>query len=201
MYCILVAGIPASGKSFFADYLSNDLSIPLISKDQIKELLFDAVGFRSREEKKRINEVATEMMYFFARQLMKSGQPFILESNFEVRTKEHISELLRQFDYKSVTIKLSGDYKIIYERFCERNRSAGRHPGHVVNDYYPRTVTEADYEQLTYSKFVSGIQNRGMDTFDVGGILFQFDTTDIGKFDWEMAARQVKKALAEQGEL
>ena len=51
MYCILVAGIPASGKSFFADYLANDLSIPLISKDQIKELLFDAVGFRSREEK------------------------------------------------------------------------------------------------------------------------------------------------------
>ena len=51
MYCILVAGMPASGKSTFAAWLSREKHLPCMSKDQIKELLFDTVGFRSRQEK------------------------------------------------------------------------------------------------------------------------------------------------------
>ncbi len=51
MYGILVTGIPASGKSTMAEYLSEALHIPVISKDKIKEILFDTVGFHSRTEK------------------------------------------------------------------------------------------------------------------------------------------------------
>ena len=50
MYCILVTGIPAAGKSTMAKYLAGHLSIPMISKDMIKELLFDNVGFKSRRK-------------------------------------------------------------------------------------------------------------------------------------------------------
>lgn len=51
MYCILVAGIPAAGKSAMAEVISERLKLPVISKDIIKELLFDNVGFQSRAEK------------------------------------------------------------------------------------------------------------------------------------------------------
>lgn len=51
MYCILVTGIPAAGKSTMAETLAENLKLPVISKDTVKELLFDCVGFRSREEK------------------------------------------------------------------------------------------------------------------------------------------------------
>ena len=51
MYCILVTGIPAAGKSTMAETLSKRLKLPVISKDTIKELLFDNVGFQSREQK------------------------------------------------------------------------------------------------------------------------------------------------------
>ena len=44
MYCILVAGIPAAGKSTMAKAISKRLKLPIISKDGIKELLFDNVG-------------------------------------------------------------------------------------------------------------------------------------------------------------
>ena len=37
MYCILVAGIPAAGKSTMAEALSERLKLPVISKDAIKE--------------------------------------------------------------------------------------------------------------------------------------------------------------------
>ena len=54
MYCILVAGMPASGKSTMAKAISEKWSLPLLSKDSIKELLYDNIGFGSREEKGKL---------------------------------------------------------------------------------------------------------------------------------------------------
>ena len=51
MYCILVAGMPASGKSTIAVRISESLGIPMLSKDSIKEMLFDDLGFHSRAER------------------------------------------------------------------------------------------------------------------------------------------------------
>ena len=48
MFCILVTGIPAAGKSTMAKFLGEQLQLPVLSKDGIKELLYDTVGFRSR---------------------------------------------------------------------------------------------------------------------------------------------------------
>lgn len=45
MYCILVAGMPASGKSTVAEKIAEALEIPMLSKDAIKEVLFDDLGF------------------------------------------------------------------------------------------------------------------------------------------------------------
>ena len=50
MYCILVTGIPASGKSTMARFLAEAFGLPVISKDRIKECMYDTIGFRSREE-------------------------------------------------------------------------------------------------------------------------------------------------------
>ena len=82
-YCILVTGIPASGKSTIAEYLAEKLSLPCFSKDAFKEILFDTVGFRSREEKVSLGIAAMEILYDAAERLMQRGLPFLLENNFE----------------------------------------------------------------------------------------------------------------------
>lgn len=51
MYCILVTGIRAAGKNSAARFLGERLDLPAVSKDGIKELLFDHLGFQSRAEK------------------------------------------------------------------------------------------------------------------------------------------------------
>ena len=83
MYCILVAGMPASGKSTIAVRISESLGIPMLSKDSIKEVLFDDLGFHSRAEKVQLGTAAMHILYYAAAQLMKVGKPFILENNFE----------------------------------------------------------------------------------------------------------------------
>ncbi len=83
MYCILIAGMPCSGKSTFAEYLSKKSKLPYMSKDIIKEKLYDTVGFKSREEKNNLGLGAMEILYYFAEEEMKTGNAFIIENNFE----------------------------------------------------------------------------------------------------------------------
>ena len=71
MYCILVAGMPASGKSTIAVRISESLGIPMLSKDSIKEVLFDDLGFHSRAEKVQLGTAAMHILYYAAAQLMK----------------------------------------------------------------------------------------------------------------------------------
>lgn len=61
-YIVLLTGIPAAGKTRFSQYLSKELSIPIFSKDAIKEILFDALGFCSREEKVKLGIASMHIM-------------------------------------------------------------------------------------------------------------------------------------------
>ena len=195
MYCILVSGIPAAGKSTISRRLSERMNLPVLSKDDIKEILFDQIGFESRAEKVRLGTAGMEIMYYAAAQLMKSRIPFILENNFETTSKEGLVRLLKQYDYAALTVTLTGDYETIYRRFLERNISPDRHRGHVVNDCYPEKQPHTDAELLantiSLQQFVDGIRARGFDTFIGDRDQIIFDTTDFSKIDFDTLVRQI----------
>ena len=192
MYCILVTGIPASGKSTMAEFLAERLRLPVISKDKLKEILFDDVGFASRSEKVALGTAAMNIMYYTTRQLMECGLPFILENNFENISREGICSLLQKYSYHAVTVVLTGDYKIIYQRFLERNESPDRHRGHVVNDCYPEKEGNSRPEPvLSYEDFCEGIRARGMDSFSAGGPRIVVNTTDFSLVDREALLQEI----------
>lgn len=192
MYCILVTGIPASGKSTMARFLAEAFGLPVISKDRIKECMYDTIGFRSREEKVKLGTASMQIMYDLAEELMKSARPFILENNFENVSKEGLLTILEKYEYKAITVTLTGDYKIIYQRVLERNRDPGRHPGHVVNDCYPGSKEINNPVQISYESFVEGITQRGMDSFTANGPQIILDTTDFGRLDREDLVRRIQ---------
>ena len=192
MYCILVTGIPASGKSTMARFLAEAFGLPVISKDRIKECMYDTIGFRSREEKVKLGTASMQIMYDLAEELMRSARPFILENNFENVSKEGLLTILEKYEYKAITVTLTGDYKIIYQRFLERNRDPGRHPGHVVNDCYPGSKEINSPVQISYESFVEGITQRGMDSFTANGPQVILDTTDFWRLDREDMVRRIQ---------
>ena len=189
MYCILVTGIPAAGKSTMAEAVSERLKLPVISKDTVKELLFDNVGFHSREEKVNLGIASMEIMYYVARQLMKTGQPFILENNFEYSSESGMKNLLENYPYPVLTITLTGDYRVIYRRFLERESSPDRHRGHVVNDCYPEKkenhIKTPKAKTLSCEDFIHGIEKRGFDAFYVDSRQIKVDTSDFSKINME----------------
>ena len=102
MYCILVTGIPAAGKSTKAAFLAEHFGLPVISKDKIKEFMYDDIGFCSREEKVKLGIASMNIMYYMAAELMKSNQPFIQRW---VVKKDKIDDAIRKIPtgIKSVT--------------------------------------------------------------------------------------------------
>ncbi len=196
MRCVLISGIPASGKTGLGKYLSESLRLPMIGKDQVKEILFDTIGFSSRKEKVALGEGAMQLCYYFAEQLMKRGIPFLLENNFENSSKPMIKALLERYHCRPVTLLLTGDKQVIYRRFLEREYSPDRHRGHVVNTCYPEPEGAKTAEpSLSFEQFVSGIESRGMENFDVGEDRIIIDTTDFSKVDRDGIARQVKALM------
>lgn len=193
--CVIVTGIPAAGKSTMAAYLADSLQLPLISKDKIKERLFDELGFQSREEKKRLGTAAANLMYDMAESLMKCEMPFILENNFENASREGLMTLLERHGYWAVTVNMTGDYRILYDRLLSRDQSPDRHRGHVVNDCYPEQEPGHAAPMPSYEAFVTGIQQRGMDAFFANGTRIVVDTTDWSKVHFGMLHSWIHEEL------
>lgn len=193
MHCILVTGIPASGKSTIAEYLSKELGIPMFSKDAIKERLFDTLGFKSREEKVRLGVAAMEIMYDAARACLMCGQSVILENNFEEASKEGLAALFEACPCEVITVWMTGDLHAIYDRFAQRDQSPERHRGHVVNDCYPETAdNRKNHVTISYEAFAQGMTARGMNRPPWNGPCIQVDTTDLSRIDYTEIVTQLR---------
>lgn len=193
---ILVCGIPASGKTHMARRLSELLSVPVFSKDDIKERLFDTVGFKSREEKNALGVGAAEIMYYAAGQVLSAGGSVILENNFETRSIPGMKALIERCKCRTVTVELAGEAEVLYRRFLSREGSPQRHRGHVVNTCYPEPPGQAgEYSPMSLEQFISGVTGRGMAGFDIGGPRIVVDVTDLSKVDCANVAEQVRKLV------
>ena len=199
MVCILVSGLPATGKSTMAAYLSKQLGIPVFSKDAIKERLFDTLGFSSREEKVRLGVAAMEILYDCARTCLSCGQSVILENNFEDTSREGLAALLAACPCEVITVHMTGDLRAIYARFAQRDQSPERHRGHVVNDCYPEKPGSASaHRTMPYEAFAASMLGRGMDRLPWDGPCVRVDTTDFDKVNREAVLHSVRVLMAEQ---
>lgn len=192
--CILIAGLPATGKSAFANLLSRELGIPCLSKDGIKESLFDSLGFQSREEKVRLGEAAYRILLEQAEKILSHGLTVALENNFEDISRAPLMEMLKRTGAKPVTVMFDGDIAAIHARFLKRDRSPERHRGHVVNTRYPETEP-TPYVPLSLDAFAAGMEARGYRRFDVGGAKLIVDTTEIASVDWAEVLDWVKTQI------
>jgi predicted kinase len=194
-YLIILTGIPASGKTTFSKYLSKELRIPVISKDFIKEILFDDLGFQSRAEKVQLGVASMNIMYGLAEESMKIGVPVILENNFENSSKEKLIELIDTYGYKVINIRFEGDISKIYDRFVKRDLSEERHIGHVTNQCYPPVEPFIRTTALTLENFENMVVCRGIRDFDIGSDIIHVDSTDLNKINYSEIINEVKDKI------
>ena len=130
-YVIFVAGIPASGKTMYARHISAKLRVPFIGKDAIKEKLHDVIGYDTavRGNSQLYGAASYSVFYHVAECLMKADVSFVLESNFTPGSADILLPLVREYNYRGLTVLLDADIRVLHKRFCQRDITDERHAG------------------------------------------------------------------------
>ena len=131
---ILITGDLAAGKSTLAKKLSQNLNALYFTKDVLKEILSDTVGFSSRQENKKLSIASVNVMNHIFNQYAFLKQDLILEANFHKDEIETLQNLANQNNYKVIILYLQGNPDTLFERFSNRIKNENRHPTHCTSD-------------------------------------------------------------------
>ena len=165
---IVITGISASGKTTIGRQIAHHFRLPILSKDDVKERIFDGLGYSDRDFSRRAGQTAYSLLYHFARELLRSSDSFVIESNFNPKFDDAIfRELSRAYAPRFVQVLCHADGEVLLGRFQARIASGERHPGH------------GDTIDEHRSYLLSG----RCDPLDIGGRLLTVDTTDFSRVD------------------
>ena len=196
-YLILLAGPPATGKSYLSRLICQALSETYtVSPDELKENLADNIGYNSLEEKVELEKVVWDYYYQALELYMKIGKQFILtEYPFSYKQKPILEKLSTKYKYDIITIRLVCDFETLWNRRIQRDLSEDRHLSYILSHYhYGDTLedrTAAD-QLITKEEFAEIIQARNYNHFEMGK-LYEVDVTDYSKVDYEPIIEELKE--------
>lgn len=187
-YLILLAGSPATGKSYLVNQIKQVLpGIFSITPDEIKEILADSIGFDNLEEKKELEKKVWRFFYQVLDLYMGVGKRFILsEYPFSNKQKNQLEALAITYSYQIITIRLISDFEKLWERRELRDVQPDRHLSHIMTHYHfgdqLENRTKAD-DLITKEAFQKIIEDRQYNHFSLG-TLYEYDVSDFSKVDY-----------------
>jgi predicted kinase len=130
---VIVGGPPASGKTTLARRLAADLSLPLITKDGLKETLFEAVGVGDLEWSRRLGRGAIALVWHVLEAEVTANRSVLVEGNFDASVASgELNALAERHPFTALEIHCCAEPAVLESRFV--GRAATRHPGHVEAD-------------------------------------------------------------------
>ena len=196
-YLILLAGPPATGKSYLSRLICQTLpETYTVSPDELKENLADNIGYNSLEEKVELEKVVWDYYYQALELYMKIGKQFILtEYPFSYKQKPILEKLTTEYKYDIITIRLVCDFETLWNRRIQRDLSEDRHLSYILSHYHYgdtcRNRSAAD-QLITKEEFAEIIQARDYNHFEMGK-LYEVDVTDYSNVDYEPIIEELKE--------
>ncbi|MCW5851929.1 MAG: ATP-binding protein [Anaerolineae bacterium] len=177
---IIIGGPPGSGKTALARALAAHVTLPLMSKDMIKESLFDSLGWHDRAWSMRLGRASIALLFQFAEAALTAGQSCIIECNFDPQMgARDVMALHAHCRFTPIQIVCWARPEMLVERLERRARSGERHPGHI----------EADLKLA-----LANVPAR-LGPLDIGGHVFEVDTTDFARVDYSRLFGEVARLL------
>ncbi|MBU1033248.1 ATP-binding protein [Patescibacteria group bacterium] len=178
---IIISGHPCTGKTTLSRKISNKLKLPLISKDDIKESLFDSLGVKDREWSRKLGIASFDLMYQFIETLLLGNTSFIVETPLKPEfDNEKFLNLQRKHDFEVLQIICNTDDAVLFERFKKRTESGERHPGHV--------------DDQNYDMFKDGLLKDKHEPLNISGEIIEIDTTNFNSIDYDAIFNSIKSA-------
>jgi predicted kinase len=176
---LLVHGLPATGKTTLAGWLAQQLGWPAIYKDEIKEILFDHIGWKDRAWSSQLGGATIEVLYYVMDMQLNAGVSCVAECNFKPeRASPRLRAILTKHNARCVQVLCKADGLVRLKRFQAR----ARHPGHSDGEITDDLADEWRLESLA--------------SLDVPGSLIEVDTTDLASVDYEVVLREIQGQIA-----
>lgn len=196
---ILIAGSPATGKSYIVKKIQNTFNKTLvIAPDDIKEMYADSIGFSNLEEKSQLEKKVWDFYYSILQQHMEAGKRIIIsEYPFSMKQYNNLKRLSKQFDYNVITIRLVADFEVLWERRYKRDREPGRHLSHLMESYhYGDEISDRDKadNHISKSEFKKIIKNRKYNEFKLGKLI-EIDMSNFNQVDYDSVIRFLKNNI------
>lgn len=156
-HLVIVTGMPGSGKTSIAKYLNTCFyNSTLISLDQLKENIYDLIGFHNRKEKTSIRRLSYNIFSMLLEECMTRGDNVIIvEYPFDDTWYNLFNNLQEKYKYNIITLQiLCSDINLNYHRMVDRDRNSNRHVAQCLKEYYPLYKnTYINIEKWNYDYF------------------------------------------------
>lgn len=179
---ILVLGHPSSGKTTLAQKIATPLNLPFISRDEIKLMALNVLGWRNRDWSKKIGEISYEIMYYMIEEQLKAKHPFIVESNFAPElANERFQKWQKQYNFECIQILCYADKETLLNRWKKRSVDDKDHPSYTENREGLRDLEET--------------LKKDSKPLDLLSKVIKVDTTDFSRIDEPGIIDEVKGAI------
>lgn len=143
MNVVIISGAEATCKSDLAKRLATELEYNFLSKDVIKEAMYDELHQQHSTWDFNWYEARAKGAFFDSIESLADRQiNMILESNFIGSDKKRLLDILGEHaDIREVHCYTRGF--ISFKRAVRRNESGRRHPGHHDRRWYPKVFIQS----------------------------------------------------------
>jgi predicted kinase len=177
---VVVAGPPAAGKSTLGLALSEQLGVPLIAKDGIKERLYAAFGSGDREWSRWLGRATYPLIYHFLEAHLRVGCSVVVEGTFGPETANgEFAALHARWPFDALQLFLWAPDGILMQR--AEMRAPDRHPGHV--------------EASALDEMRGQLAARRWQPLQLPGELLAIDTSSFESFDTEAIVARARRHL------
>ena len=115
---IVISGPSCTGKTTLAKKISEKFQLPLITKDSIKEMIFDNLGWSDREWSRKVGGTSSKLLGYFLDLMFVAQRPLIIESNFKPEFDiKPILEKIAKYGYFPLQIMCQCEGRVLFERF------------------------------------------------------------------------------------
>ena len=176
---IIIAGMPATGKTTVSKALQKYFDYPIVEKDLIKEELFDTLGFENYQQKRNLDHASNAALLYILEEELRAGRSLMVVNNFDKKSAERLNGIVRHYNPRCLSIVLHGDEEVLYRRYVDRDNRHLRHLGHIVQDHYPLHDGDSGDYTMTREEFNEKFVKRGMDSVSLPGERLDIDATDF----------------------
>lgn len=138
MKLVIVSGPEATGKTFIGRYVASLLNCQYVSKDMIKEALFESESHNTWNYS-WYEQKAKQIFFDTVEDFINQNKTMVIESNFIGPDRSQLIRLLND-NVLLTEIYCTTKGLTSFKRFVKRNESGNRHKGHHDRRWYLKVL-------------------------------------------------------------